>query len=397
MTTATGDVEAILRHTVTCHTRDDLVAKLKRGAPLRVKLGVDPSSPDLHLGHAVQLRYLRRLQRMGHRPVLIIGEATAMVGDPTGKNTTRPVLSREQVEQNAATYLAQAGLILDLDEVEIVRNSAWFDRMTFMDAIRMGTSTTVARMLERDTFDERYKAGTPIGIHEFFYPLMQGHDSVEVRADVEIGGTDQTFNLLVGRDLMRAAGQDPQVCITLPIIVGLDGVQKMSKSLGNSIGLTDPPRDVFGKTMSLPDAAMGDYFRLLTDLADAEIEALLAGSPRDAKATLAERITAWLHGEAAGREAAAEFDRIFRDKGLPDEIPESELPADLVEPDGAWIVRVMQHLGLASSGGEARRLLKGGGVRVDDRKVDDENHRLPRGSTTLLQVGRRRFHRIRVP
>lgn len=395
--TLAADLDAVLRHTVACHTREDLAARLKRGRPLRVKLGVDPSSPDLHLGHAVQLRFLRRMQRLGHRPVLIIGEATAMVGDPTGKDATRPVLTRDQVETNAATYLAQAGKILDLDDAEIVRNSAWFDRMSFMDAIRMGTSMTVARMLERDTFSERHRAGSAIGIHEFFYPLMQGHDSVEVRADIEIGGTDQTFNLLVGRDLMRTAGMEPQVCITLPIIVGLDGVQKMSKSLGNAIGLTEPARDVFGKVMSLPDAAMPDFFRLLTDLPDEGIAACLAGPPRAAKALLAETLTAWLHGDEAGAAAAAEFDRVFRDKGLPDEIPESTLAGDLVEDGGVWIVRALQHVGLAASGGEARRLIQGGGVRVDEQRVDDEQRRLAPGACYLIQVGRRRFHRLRVP
>lgn len=390
-------VEAVLAHTVTCHTREDLQRKLARGNPLRVKLGVDPSSPHLHLGHAVQLRYLRRMQDLGHQAVLIIGQATAMVGDPTGKNTTRPVLTREQVEANAETYLAQAGKVLDMPKVEIVSNASWFDGMSFMDAISMGTQMTVARMLERDTFDTRYKAGAPIGIHEFFYPLMQGQDSVEIRADLELGGTDQTFNLLVGRDLMRQAGLEPQVCVTLPIIPGLDGVQKMSKSLGNAIGLTEPPRDVFGKTMSVPDELMGDYFRLLTDLPAARIDELLAGSPRDAKVALATWITGWLHGEAAGAEAAAEFDRIFRDKGLPDEIDETELPAGLVEDGGAWIIAVLREVGLASSGGEARRLVKGGGVKVDEEKVSDEQLRLASGGSYLLQVGKRRFHRVRVP
>jgi len=390
-------VEAVLAHTVTCHTRADLAAKLARGRPLRVKLGVDPSSPHLHLGHAVQLRYLRRLQDLGHDAVLIIGQATAMVGDPTGKNSTRPVLTREQVLANAETYLAQAGKVLDMERVEVVSNADWFDRMSFMDAITMGTRMTVARMLERDTFDTRYKAGAPIGIHEFFYPLMQGHDSVEVRADLEFGGTDQTFNLLVGRELMRQEGLEPQVCVTLPIIAGLDGVQKMSKSLGNAIGLTEPPRDVFGKTMSVPDELMGEWFRLLTDLPEARVAELLAGSPRDAKAALAGWLTSWLHGEAAADEAAAEFDQVFRRKGVPDDVPETVLPADLVESGGAWIVAVLRHVGLAGSGGEARRLIKGGGVKVDERKVEDEQLRLPAGGEHLLQVGKRRFHRVRVP
>ena len=401
MSAAAGDPPAVdatplLAGTTACHTEDDLRARLAGGRSLRVKLGVDPSSPDLHLGHAVQLRYLRRLQRLGHRPVLIIGDATARVGDPTGRNATRPQLTPEQVQANAETYLEQAGLILDLDGCDVVRNSEWFDRMSFMDAVSLGAFTTVARMLERDTFEERHKAGVPIGMHEFLYPLMQARDSVEVRADIEIGGTDQTFNLLFGRDLMRDAGMAPQVCITLPILPGLDGVQKMSKSLGNAVGLTDAPRDMFGKLMSIPDGCMAEYFALCTDLEPAAQAAALAASPREAKAELARTITALYHGEAAGSAAVEEFDRIFLDKGLPDEIPESRLPADLVEADGAWIVRVLTHLGLAPSGSAARRLIGEGGVRVDGERLSDDQARLAPGSTVLLQVGKRRFHRVRV-
>jgi len=383
--------------TVACHSPEDLAAKLATGRPLRVKLGVDPSSPDLHVGHSVQLRYLRRLQLLGHLPVLIVGDATARVGDPTGKNVTRPQLSREQVQQFAQTYLEQVGLVLDMQRAEVVRNGDWFDRMGFMDAIRLGASTTVARMLERDTFAERHRAGVPIGLHEFLYPLMQGRDSVEVRADVEIGGTDQTFNLLVGRDLMRAEGMDPQVCITLPLLPGLDGVHKMSKSLGNSIGLTDAPREMYGKAMSLPDALMGDYFRLATDIPEAVVEQLLAGPPRDAKAALAGALVRLYHGEEASRGAAQEFDRIFRDKGLPDAIPSSDWPAGELDADGAvWVVRVLQHLGLAASASEARRLIQGGGLKVDDEKISDEQFRLRAGRSYLLQAGKRRFHRVRI-
>ncbi|MBM3984975.1 MAG: tyrosine--tRNA ligase, partial [Planctomycetes bacterium] len=285
--TPDGALAALLDGTVSCHTPEDLAARLKTGRPLRVKLGVDPSSPDLHLGHAVQLGYLRRLQDLGHQAVLIIGDATAMVGDPTGKNVTRPQLSREQVKANARSYFEQAALVLDMPRVEVRWNGEWFERMGFMDAIRLGAFMTVARMLERDTFAERLKAGTPIGLHELLYPLMQAKDSVEVAADIEIGGTDQTFNLLVGRDLMREAGLLPQVCITLPILPGLDGVQKMSKSLGNFIGLTEPPREMYGKAMSIPDTLMPDYFRLVTHEAPGRVAQLLAGPPRAAKAALA--------------------------------------------------------------------------------------------------------------
>lgn len=390
-------LDAVLADTVTCHTAEDLASRLASARPLRVKLGVDPSSADLHLGHAVQLRYLARMQRLGHQPVLIIGDATAMVGDPSGRNVTRPQLSQEQVQANAATYFEQAGRVLDMTRVEVRYNSEWFGTMTFMDAIKLGGWMTVARMLERDTFAERLGKQEPIGIHELLYPLMQAHDSVRIAADMEIGGTDQTFNLLVGRDLMREAGMRPQVCVTLPILPGLDGVQKMSKSLHNSIGLTEVPREMFGKVMSLPDALMPDFFRLATDVPAARAAELLAGPPRAAKAALAAAVVGLYHGEAAGREAAEEFDRIFRDKGLPDEIAESALPIELVEPDGVWIVRALTHLGLAASASAARRLVQEGGVRVDGRRLDDEQARLPRGASCLLQVGKRRFHRVSVP
>jgi len=392
-----GAAEAVLADTVACHTAEDLAARLAAGRSLRVKLGVDPSSPDLHLGHAVQLRYLARMQRLGHQPVLIIGDATAMVGDPSGRNVTRPQLSREQVAANARTYFEQAGRVLDMARVEVRYNSEWFGAMGFMDAIRLGAWMTVARMLERDTFAERLSRQQPIGIHELLYPLMQAHDSVRVVADMEIGGTDQTFNLLVGRDLMREEGLPPQVCVTLPILPGLDGVQKMSKSLDNSIGLTDAPREMFGKLMSLPDALMPDYFRLATDVPAERAAALLSGPPRQAKAGLAAAVVELYHGSQAAREAAEEFDRVFRDKGLPDEVPESVLPASVVEPDGVWLVRALTHLGLAASASAARRLIKEGGVRVDGRRVEDEQERLPRGTACLLQVGKRRFHRVSVP
>ena len=390
-------LDRFLAGTVACHTREDLSRKLGSGRPLRVKLGVDPSSPDLHVGHSVQLGFLRRCQDAGHRAVLILGDATAMIGDPTGKNVTRPQLTREQVEANARTYFEQAALVLDMPGVEVRRNSEWFDRMGFMDAIRLGAFMTVARMLERDTFAERLRAGTPIGMHELLYPLMQARDSVEVAADVEIGGTDQTFNLLVGRDLMREAGLEPQVCITLPLLPGLDGVQKMSKSLGNAIGLTDEPREMFGKAMSLPDALMPDYFRLATTLPEEEVVRLLAGPPREAKVGLASALVARYHDAAAAARAREEFDRVFRDKGLPDEVPTLRLPPELVEADGAWIVRVLQHAGLADSASAARRLVRDGGVRLDGTRVEDEQARLPRGASVLVQAGKRRFVRLEVP
>ncbi len=393
----TRSIDELLTNTVACNTREDLERKLKAGRPLRVKLGVDPSSADLHIGHSVVLRHMRRLQDLGHQAVFIIGQATAMVGDPSGKNAMRPQLTREDVAANAQTYFDQARLILDMDAVEVVYNSSWFDEMGFMDAIRLGGLMTVARMMERDTFEKRYKAGEAIGIHEFFYPLMQGRDSVEVKADIELGGTDQTFNLLVGRDLMREAGLEPQVCLTLPLLRGLDGTQKMSKSLGNAIGLTDPPRDMFGKAMSLPDELMEEWYKLVTDVPAADAAAAIAASPRDAKVDLARRIVATYHGDEAGASAVEEFERIFRQKGLPDEIPESELPGDMVDDDGVWIIRVLTHLGMAASASAARRLVKEGGVRVDGERVNDEQARVAPGTESLVQVGKRRFHRVTVP
>jgi tyrosyl-tRNA synthetase len=397
MSTDGGVLAPLLAGTSTCHTEEDLQAKLKLGRPLRVKLGVDPSSPDLHLGHAVQLGYLRRMQDLGHLPVLIIGDATAMVGDPSGRNATRPQLTREQIDSNAKTYFEQAHLVLDMDRVEVRYNSEWFDKMEFLDAIRLGAWMTVARMLERDTFATRLKAGHPIGIHELLYPLMQAKDSVEVEADLEIGGTDQTFNLLVGRDLMREAKLHPQVCITLPLLTGLDGVQKMSKSLNNAVGLTDSPTDKFGKVMSIPDTLMQEYFTLATDVPAERATKLLAGLPRDAKAALARSVVERYHGAEEANRAVEEFDRVFRERGLPDDVPESRLPEDVAEDDGAWIVRVLTHLELAASSSAARRLIRDGGVRVDGEKVTDEQARLARGSETLLQVGKRRFHRVTVP
>lgn len=390
-------LDAFLRDTVACHTPEDLARKLGERRPLRIKFGVDPSAPDLHLGHAVPLGYLRRLQDMGHLAVLIIGDVTAQVGDPTGRNRTRPQLTAAQVDINARTYLDQARLVLDWDRTEVVRNGDWFGRMDFMDALRMAATSTVARMMERDTFDVRFKAGEPIGVHEMLYPLMQARDSVEVRADVEIGGTDQTFNLLVGRDVMREAGLAPQVCITVPILVGTDGSKKMSKSLDNAIGFRDPPADMFGRVMSIPDELIADWFRLATGLPPERAAAEAARPPREAKAALGRAIVRRYHGEQAAHAASEEFDRVFRDKGLPDAIPELALGADEVEPDGVWIVRALQRAGLVDSGSAARRLLREGGVRVDGDRVGDEQARLAPGATYLIQVGKRRFHRVTVP
>ena len=366
----------------------DLTKRLGEGRPLRIKFGMDPSSPDLHVGHLVQLRKLRDLQDAGHQIVLIVGDATAMVGDPSGRNTLRPQLTRAEVEVNLASYTEQAELVLDMQRTEVRRNSEWFDRMDFQDILKLTARMTVARMLERDTFQKRVAANEAIGIHEFLYPLMQGWDSVMVQSDLELGGTDQLFNLLVGRQLQEQEGQVPQVCFTLPLICGLDG-RKMSKSYGNSVGLTDAPKDMFGKLMSLDDESMDEWSRVLLRLPEAERLALLAGHPREAKATIAEGIVAFLHGEEAGREARGAFDNQFRDRQLPDDIPTLEWPAECTDlPLSVLLGRV----GLAASGSEARRLVEQGAVRLDSQPVLDPMCRLaPGGELLLLQVGKRRF------
>ncbi len=376
----------------------ELTAKLQRAAkdrrPLRIKLGMDPSSPDLHVGHAIHLRKLRELQDLGHVIVLIVGDATAMVGDPSGRNKLRPQLSRADVEANLQTYREQAAIVLDLERTELRHNTEWFDAMSFEDVLRLAGRMTVAQMLQRDTFQERVKADAPIGIHELLYPLMQGWDSVMVQADVELGGTDQLFNLLVGRDLQEQTGQERQVICTAPLINGLDG-RKMSKSYDNAIGLTDPPNEMFGKTMSIPDDAMELWFRQLTRVPEDEVATILAGHPREAKARLARELVGFYHGAEAAAEAADAFDRQFKEKALPDDIPERVF-------SGAWPAEglplsvLLREVGLASSSSDARRAIQQGGVRVDGEVVRDPKAALPApADAVLLQVGKRRFARVR--
>ena len=390
-----GDTKPFARGAVDLIEERELVERLAPGRPLRVKFGMDPSSPDLHLGHAIPLLKLRALQRCGHQVVLIVGDATAMVGDPSGRNKLRPQLSRAEVEANLETYTAQAGRVLDMERTEVRRNSEWFDAMGFAEVLQLASRMTVARMIERDTFKKRMRENAPIGIHEFLYPLMQGWDSVQVRADVELGGTDQLFNLLVGRELQRAEGQPGQVCLTLPLINGLDG-RKMSKSYGNAIGLTDPAPEMFGKVMSLEDGVMEGWFTLLTELPEDERRNLLAGHPRAAKARLAEEITTEFHGRAAGAAAREAFDRQFRDKQRPGD---AEIP--LVSLGEEWpaaglpLAVLLRKVGLASSSSEARRLVEQGGVRMDDEVVREPMLAVCRPERTLiLQVGKRRFARI---
>ncbi len=391
-----NDFEILTRNAVDVIEANDLRKRLEhaasKGRKLRVKFGMDPSSPDLHVGHSVQLLRLRAMQQAGHQIVLIVGDATAMVGDPSGRNKLRPQLSRADVERNLVTYQEQAGRVLDMSRTEVHRNSEWFDAMRFEDVLRLAGKATVARMLERDTFEKRMEAGEAIGVHEFLYPLMQGWDSVMVRSDVEIGGTDQLFNLLVGRELQEKEGQAPQICLTFPLINGLDG-RKMSKSYGNSIGLTESPTEMFGKVMSLADDVMGTWFRLLTDLPETEISALLAGHPRVAKARLGEEVSAFYHGRDAGRAASEAFDRQFRDRELPSDIPEVEhaWPAE-----GVPLAILLRDLGLAPSSSEARRTVEQGGVKLEGEVQKDPKFLVQRpASPLLIQFGKRKFLRVR--
>jgi tyrosyl-tRNA synthetase len=391
-----NDHEILTRNAVDVIESTDLKKRLdhaaSKGRKLRVKFGMDPSSPDLHVGHAVQLLRLRAMQQAGHQIVLIVGDATAMVGDPSGRNKLRPQLTREEVEKNLVTYQEQAARVLDMSKTEVHRNSEWFDKMRFEDVLRLAGKATVARMLERDTFEKRMEAGEAIGVHEFLYPLMQGWDSVMIRSDVEIGGTDQLFNLLVGRELQEKEGQPPQICLTFPLINGLDG-RKMSKSYGNSIGLTESAGEMFGKVMSLGDDVMGAWFRLLTDVPESEVTALLAGHPRTAKARLGEEIAAFFHGRDAGRAASEAFDRQFRDRELPSDIPEVTREWPL---EGVPLAVLLRDLGLAPSSSEARRTVEQGGVKLDGEVQRDPKFVVQRPAAPLLvQFGKRKYLRVR--
>jgi tyrosyl-tRNA synthetase len=393
-------VALLKRGTVEVYREDELAQRLteaaKTGRPLRAKLGMDPTAPDIHLGHTVVLRKLRQFQDLGHKAVLIIGDYTARIGDPTGQNTTRPMLTAEQIKANAQTYFEQAGKVLDMspDKVEVRFNSEWLADLRLADVIKLTASMTVARMLERDTFELRYKKGDPIGIHEFLYPLMQGHDSVAIHSDVELGGTDQTYNNLVGRDLQRMAGQQAQIVITMPILVGLDGVQKMSKSKGNYIGVTDSPTDMFGKTMSIPDNLMDNYFALLTNVPADEIKTLVDPAkthPKQAKVLLGKMIVEQFYDKDAADAAAAEFDKVFAQNQRPDEMPDAE-----VSPEPITVSKLLVGCGLIESGGEAKRMVKQGGVRINDEKIDDPNLEITPAEGMVVQVGKRKFARLKL-
>jgi len=375
--------------------RKDLRAKLARGKPLTVKVGFDPTAPDLHLGHTVVIRKMKHFQQLGHRVVFVIGDFTGMIGDPTGKKITRPPLTHEEIEENARTYERQMFKILDPKKTEVRFNNEWLGALGSAGMVKLAAKYTLARMLERDDFRKRFDAHQPISIHELLYPLAQAYDSVALKADVEMGGTDQLFNLLVGRNLMREYGLEPQVVLTTPLLEGLDGVEKMSKSLGNYIGITEDPQSIFGKVMSISDDLMWKYYTLCTDLAPAQIAKLRAENrPMDSKRQLAKLIITDFHDAAAAEKADDEFRRIFSERQAPTDMEEKTLPATS-EPQ--FLTKVIVAAGLAPTNKEAQRLVAQGGVLVDEAKVDDPKHTVDarRGRSYLLKVGKRRFARVR--
>ncbi len=373
-------------------------ASLQSNTPLKIKLGCDPSRPDLHLGHSVVLRKLRQFQDLGHQAILIVGDFTGMIGDPSGRNKTRPPLSLEETRANGQSYFAQATKILSSTSIRMLYNSEWLGTMTFADVTALASKYTVARMLERDDFERRYKAGEPISMHEFLYPLAQAMDSVAIRSDVELGGTDQKFNLLVGRDIQREYGVDPQVAITMPILVGTDGVEKMSKSLDNFIGLNESPRDIFGKTMRIPDPLIYDYFLLATDIPAGELPAIKrelgdpATNPSTVKRRLAARLVMLYHSAADAASAEDEFNRMFREKESPEEIQEAALTA----PGGhIGIIQLLVDATLVPSKNEARRMIGQGAVSVDGVRITDQNASIDITAGVVVRVGKRGFRRVR--
>jgi len=394
-------MEVIRRGAEEIIPEDELVQKLERSIredrPLIIKEGFDPTAPDLHLGHMVSIRKLKQFQDLGHTVVFLIGDFTGMIGDPTGKNEMRKRMTREEVQQNAETYKEQIFKVLDPKKTVIDFNSRWHAKLRFEDVLVLASKYTVARMLERDDFQKRYREGRPISIMEFLYPLAQAYDSVALNADVELGGTDQKFNLLVGRDIMREYGLEPQVILTLPLLVGLDGTEKMSKSLGNYIGINEPPQEMYGKTMSIPDNLIYTYFELATEVPSAELAKIKQQlkdprvNPRDLKARLAFEIVKLYHGLEAARYAEQEFNRVFREKELPEEIPEYRYnPAE----GKIWIVRLLASAGLVPSNAEARRLIKQGAVSINGQRISDPDFEFIPEDQTVIKVGKRRFLRI---
>ncbi len=376
----------------------ELIKKLKKGSPLKIKAGFDPTAPDLHLGHTVLINKLRQFQDLGHEVMFLIGDFTAMIGDPTGKSSTRPPLTRDEVLDNARTYEHQVFKILDAEKTTVLFNSQWMGEMNASNMIQLAAQHTVARMLERDDFSKRYKAGQSISVHEFLYPLVQGYDSVAMKADVELGGTDQKFNLLVGRQLQENYGLEPQICLTMPILEGLDGVQKMSKSLNNYIGITDSPTDMFGKIMSVSDDLMWRYFELLSFRPMTEIDGFRqeieqGKNPRDVKFLLAEELITRFHDADAARSAQQDFIQRFQKGAMPDDMPEVELAT---ETDGYPIANLLRDAKLVTSTSEGMRMIRQGAVKIDGAKIEDTRLQIPLGSTQVVQVGKRRFARVTI-
>ncbi|MFC2136024.1 tyrosine--tRNA ligase [Bacteroidota bacterium] len=382
---------------------EELVQKIeisiKENKQLNIKLGCDPTRPDLHLGHSVVLRKLAQFQELGHKAILIIGDFTGMIGDPSGRNSTRPPLTVEDTQRNAESYLEQAGKILNKSEAKIVYNSEWLGKMNFEDVIKLASKYTVARMLERDDFTKRYKGGIPISMHETLYPLAQAMDSVAIESDIELGGTDQKFNLLVGRDIQREFGMSPQVILTMPLLVGTDGVEKMSKSYDNYIGINELPKDIYGKSLSIPDELIYTYYELGTDVSSEELANVKSflddkkNNPRDIKRTLARKLVEMYHSEKDAKDAEEEFDRIFKNKGLPDDMPEHKYDDGKTEVN---IIDLITDVKFSSSRGEARRLVTQGGVTIDGEKITDPNSAIVLDKEKILKVGKRKFIKLLV-
>ena len=393
-------LELLERGVVDCISRDELKAKLERsvktGKPLKVKTGFDPTAPDLHVGHTVLIQKMKHFQDLGHEVYFLIGDFTGFIGDPTGKSETRKPLTKEDIAKNAETYKEQVFKILDPIKTKIAFNSEWLGKIDSFDMIRLASELTVARMLERDDFKKRFEGGRPISIHEFLYPLIQGYDSVAMEADVELGGTDQLFNLLVGRDLQRSRGQEPQIVLTIPLLEGLDGVNKMSKSLDNYIGITESANDIFGKTMSVSDDLMFRYYELLSDLAKTEIEELKQGleqgtlHPKEIKQKLARELTQRFHSADAALQAQQNFDNVFAKKDIPDDIAEYAIQAD----EAVWLPKLLVESGLVSSTSDGRRMIKQNAVSLDGEKVTDTDFSVEPHGSVIIKVGKRRFSKI---
>ncbi|MFM9912709.1 MAG: tyrosine--tRNA ligase [Methylophilaceae bacterium] len=398
MTQIQETLEIIKRGCDELLVESELVEKLKTGRPLRVKAGFDPTAPDLHLGHTVLLNKLRQLQELGHDIFFLIGDFTGMIGDPTGKSATRPPLTVEQVKENAKSYTEQVFKILDAERTQVVFNSTWMDKLNAVDMIRLAATHTVARMLERDDFNKRYKGNQPIAIHEFLYPLLQGYDSVELKADLELGGTDQKFNLLMGRELQKHMGQAPQCILTMPLLEGLDGVNKMSKSLGNYVGINEPSQEIFGKLMSVDDNLMWRYIELLSfaplsDVAQWKQEVGAGRNPRDIKVQFAQEIVIRFHSKQAAEQALADFEARFQKGAIPDEMPEISIQA---QGEGVGIAQALKQAGLVDSTSDALRMIGQGGVKLDGEKISDKSLKLKVGALVVAQVGKRKWARIAI-